>query len=525
MRLLRRIASITTGLGLWALGPGCSVILDFPQCVDDVDCTNAEGAELVCRNSECVEPISPSSIPCMSDADCEAAFDDTVICAVGNVCAGLTTQRCELRIRPDGIAPQDVVYLGSILPSTGSYEVQTEPLENAIQLAVEDFNSTTSLPGGRKVGWVACDSQGDPALAAEAAGDLVAAGVTAIVGPGLSEEMIDVANVTAAAGALIVSPTASAQVLGQLNDRDLVWRTVGSDAVQVQGIVDRIAMLDPAPERVFALVKNDLYGDGLLDAIMSPLAGVLPPSGLGVARYSTIDSFDTNEELLAEYGGRVAIAFDRQPDVLLVLGSVEARELVLFYLEAWAGTDPQPPLPRFMVSSEAVPVLEGIVDGVSDNFKTTLMSKLEGITHASIDSDNYEPFEIRYTIRFDGDPGINAGLAYDAAMALLLAHSVTSGPATGAELAGGLGRLADPAGVSISFGGGLSFIDTVQQALTAGDGVNLRGVSGQLGFDADSGDLPRDLTGWDVEALSGTTRPILRARRHYDRTSGAWSDL
>ncbi|MCA9709746.1 MAG: ABC transporter substrate-binding protein [Myxococcales bacterium] len=520
----RRLASITAGLGLLT-SLGCSVVLDFPQCVEDVDCTNTQGVELVCRDGQCVEPIPPSTVACTADADCAAAFDDTVICGVGGVCAALTTARCELIVRPEGVDSSGLVYLGSILPRTGTYAVLGEPMHDAVQLAVEDFNSATTLAGGRKVAWVGCDSQGDPAEAAAAARELVAAGVTAIVGPGLSAETIDVANVTAAANALLMSPSASAQVLAQLNDQDLVWRTTGNDGTQAAGIAARIASLDPVPQRVFALVKNDLYGEGLIDGLSPRLADVLPTNGLGTALYSPIESFDTSEALLAEYGARVALAFDREPDVIVVLGSVEARELVLFYLEAWAGADPRPPLPRFIVSSEAVPMLEGIVEGVSDNFKPTLMASLEGVSHDALDPDNYEPFEVRYSIRFDRDAGINAGLAYDAAMMLLLAHGASSGPSGGAELAAALGRLADPAGVSITFDEGLGFIRTVLEALQAGDSVHLQGISGTLDFDLGSGDLPRDLTGWNVEAVSGTTRPILRARRHYDRAAGTWADL
>lgn len=529
MRMPRRVASLTVGLGLLAglgLDSGCSVVLDFPQCVEDVDCTNTQGAVLECRNNECVEPIPPSTVACASDSDCEAAFDDTVICGVGNVCAALTTEHCEQRIRPEGVAPEAIVYIGSILPRTGTYAAFGQPLENGVQLAVEDFNANASLPGGRKLGWVACDSQGKASEAADAARELVAAGITAVVGPGLSEETIDVANVTAAAGALLISPTASAQVLGQLNDNGLVWRTTGNDSTQAAGIAARIAGLEPAPERVFALVKDDLYGEGLIEALAPRLSDILPTDSLGTALYSDLSTFENTEALRTEYGARVAIAFDRDPDVIVVLGSVEARELVLFYLEAWAGVDPRPPLPRFILSSEAVPALEQIVEGVSDNFKASLMANLEGVTHFTIDPDNYEPFEIRYMIRFDGDAGLDAGLAYDAAMTVMLALSALEpGQTSGSQIAEAIGRLADKSAAAVSFGEGLSFIGTVQQALDGGQNVDIRGVSGELDFDLQSGDVPRDLTGWDVEAVSGTTRPIIRARRRYDRASGTWSDL
>src|SRR5690606_18998454 len=127
--------------------------------------------------------------------------------------------------------------------------------------------------------------------------------------------------------------------------------------------------------------------------------------------------------------------------------------------------------------------------------------------------------------------GLNAGLAYDATMTVLLALSaLPAGDGSGAELAEAIGRLADPSGTPISFGQGASFIGAVQQALSAGDSVDLRGVSGELDYVLDTGDLRRELTGWDVEPISGTTAPRLRARRRYaldpaPAVTGTWMDL
>jgi ABC-type branched-subunit amino acid transport system substrate-binding protein len=377
---------------------------------------------------------------------------------------------------------------------------------------------------------VACDSQGRSDDAAAATRELVEAGITAIVGPALSSEAIAVANTTAPADVLLMSPTASARVIAQLNDQGLVWRTIGNDAVQAAGIADRIAGLEPLPGRVMAMVKDDLYGQTLIDDLAPRLADVLPDNSVGTLVYSDLDAFDDTEELLSQYGSRVAAAFDAEPDVIVILGSVEARELVLFYLEAWANADPRPTLPRFIVSSEAVPVLEPIVSGVSESFRPTLMASLEGVTHATRDDDAYAQWEVRYGIRFpDTAAGLEAGLAYDATMTVLLALSaLPAGEHGGSEIAQALPRLADPGGAEVAFGDGLSFIETVQQALEAGDDVRLRGVSGLLDFDLDTGDARRDLDGWDVENVSGS--PRLRANRRYvldpaPAVTGTWMDL
>lgn len=531
MRRARSIAWIAAGLGLGA-APSCSLVLDFPQCVEDLDCTNVQGVELVCRNSECVLPTPPSDIACNADADCVEAFDESVVCGTGQVCAPLQTSRCELRIQPEGVSPDEIVYIGSILPRTGTYSSIGVPLENAVQLAVEDFNSTTTLPGGKRVGWVACDSQGRIAEARAAAQELVAADIQAVVGPGLSNETIEVANITANAGVFLMSPSASARVLGQLVDLGLVWRTAGNDGVQAAGIADRIAAMDPPPQVVVALAKNDVYGQGLIEDLAPRLSGVLPPDGLGTLLVSPLDEFDSEQALLSEYGARVATTFELDPDVIVLLGSVEARELMLFYLDAWSGADPRPALPTFLLSSEAVPVAESIVEGVSEGFRGTLMERMEGVAHRTRDPDNYGPFEIRYEIRFPTEEaGLSAGLAYDATMASLLALSaLPGGEGSGTEIAAAMARIADPAGVAVSFGQGLSFLTEVQAVIESGGNVNLRGVSGALDFDLESGDVRRELTGFDLEPIAGTTSPRLTARRRYEldpapAVTGTWVDL
>jgi hypothetical protein len=45
-------------------------------------------------------------------------------------------------------------------PLSPPYDTLTVPLQNAVQLAIEDYNATTDLPGGNKVAWIACDDHG-----------------------------------------------------------------------------------------------------------------------------------------------------------------------------------------------------------------------------------------------------------------------------------------------------------------------------------------------------------------------------
>src|SRR5690606_18405707 len=123
---------------------------------------------------------------------------------------------------PEGASRDKVVFLGSIIPVNPPYDAITVPLQNAINLAVEDFNTTTELQGGRKVAWVVCDDGGRSDNAVAAAKHLTETlGAPAIIGPVFSESVLKIAqDVTIPAGAFVITPTASSEQLTTLGDKN-----------------------------------------------------------------------------------------------------------------------------------------------------------------------------------------------------------------------------------------------------------------------------------------------------------------
>jgi ABC-type branched-subunit amino acid transport system substrate-binding protein len=516
-------------LGGWA----CSFVVDLRQCRDDADCLD-EGRDLVCdAESRCVPRPDPAEVECELSSECVDRFDAEHVCGPSGHCAALATPRCSIVHGPADADPDDVVWIGSILATSPPYQTLVLPLQNAVQLAIEDFNGATSLGGGKKVGWIGCDSGGTVEGALEAAEHLVRdVGVPAVVGPTFSETTTAVATgVTIPSRVFLMTPTATHPSITDLDDDGLVWRTITSDVHQAEAVADRLPLLDPPASRVLLLGKDDAYGRGLVSSVSSLLSERSPGAAVATLIYDNPARFANQEELLSSYGAIVGTGYQHRADTIVIAGTSEAHELALFYLQAWSNDPDAPALPRFVVTHGGVPVLESIVKNVAEGFRPTLMPRLEGTSPVISDPENFAAYNIRYMIRFDDQEAItSSSLSYDATMVTLLAMVAADaeGSIGGPEIAGAMSRLVE--GTLVSFGDP-GFVTQARDRLVAGDSVDLRGVSGALDFDLATGDVRTDLVGWGVVPRSGTTDvPLLSPLRMYvlddpPATGGTWQDL
>lgn len=525
------LAGSLAGLG------ACSFSLDWPQCRNKEDCDQGGDAPPQTCNEE-QRCVPTADLPCTSNEACAEDFGDDYVCGVGERCISALTEECRAVHWPEGTSRDKVVFMGSIIPVNPPYDAITVPLQNAINLAVEDFNDTTELQGGRKVAWVECDDGGRPDKAVAAATHLTAElGAPAILGPVFSEAVLKIAQeVTIPAGAFVITPTASSEQLTTLSDDNLVWRTVPSDVFQASAIRDYILGLDPLPESLVILAKDDAYGNGILAGILDPVGGLPMVNAL---LYPDPTSFASTEDLLSSYGQIIGQAFGSSPDTILIIGTSEAANLIAGYIQAWALVNPLPPLPRFLLSHGAVPVMEQVVEQFAApeqmGLRAALIPQIKATSPIIQDAENFAAFNIRYSIRFSNlEPLTTASLSYDAALVTMLAMATVPGDdaVSGARIAEGMARLVDKAGVAVSFGGtGLAFIKTARDTLVAGASVDLRGVSGPLDFDLATGEVRANLIGWDLVAKDGTVDvPTIHQDRVYllnppPAVDGTWMDL
>ena len=222
---------------------GCSAVLDFGECSRFQDC-QGRGIGFVCRDSMCVAP--PADL-----------YDDKGQFA----CRVYPTDPPAILIDPD------TRVLGALLPLS---ESDGPPMEDAARLAVDQINGVGGVEG-HKLLLVSCNDKGSGDYGPVVADYLVnLAGVKAIVGGSYSGATIAMATKVAIPGdAVMVSPSASSPAISDLDDHDLIWRLVPSDAFQGQAMGEFIRQQDL--RNVAILYKNDAYGTGLHDAFVAKM--------------------------------------------------------------------------------------------------------------------------------------------------------------------------------------------------------------------------------------------------------------
>lgn len=565
-RIVRR-AALSLALGL-PLGAACSLALDLDAstpCTSSGECMYTTG-QGTCVGGFCQPPgttsqdtddsttagpgtlTDPSSTTVGIDSSGTTTGDTTAEesttgptvctlnsecqddqrCGSAGLCINLLSAECDILEWPDE-GHDDVVFLGSIMSTSGIFADLVQPLENAFQLAVEDFNATATLQDGSKIAWVGCDASAGEA-AAQAAAEHLRDNVEtpAIVGPIFSEQARQIAEeVTVPAGIFVISPTASAPSLSNFDDDNLLWRVTPNDVYQGNALDDRFTIdLSPTPERLLVLNKDDAYGNELRDLIQTQLVTDIPT--VYFASYPGPETFASQEDLLNSYGEVLGIAMG-QPGIaqtagaynspddhythVLILGTSEAEAFIVSYLGIWATNYTFAPFPLITTSHGAVPKLPDIVSNVGiapgtealAPLRPLLFSSVRGTSPNIFDLNNFTAFNIRYRIRFnDQDAITSSSLGYDAAMATMFSM-VTVPPdqdITGAAIAAGMASLTDPVGEPISFGDPVAvFVQDARNALASGGTVDLQGVSGALDWDPDNGEIRADVLGW---RLGGT---------------------
>lgn len=581
---------------------GCSLALDFTECTANSDCMTAEGEQGTCEAGKCVAPSGDSNdettgpgpdseattpdsptttstseppttgettvdvtvtststsptdttdpttdtttgdLACALTSECEGSLGDGFVCIEG-ACVNALSSECTKLVWPSVGTHDKVVFIGSIIPATPPYDSLTLPLQNALQLAIADYNKTTDLPGGHRIAWISCDDKGKVDRAIAAAQHLTGAlKIQAIVGPIFSEQVIDVAEqVTIDAGAFLVTPTATAKEITTLVDDGLVWRMISSDVYQSNAVADRVLELEmPVTTKLSLLHKDDAYGNGIASGVVKRL---MAPLGDGLDLYPYPDPVSKPpDQIMEDYALILSQAWGpmgAHPDTIVLAGTSEVRDLILGVLLLWSSENPPPPLPRFIVTHGAVPSMEDVVnnDGVPAMLKQPLMSLLTGTAPVIFDPQNFASFNARYKLVFNEQDAITpTSLSYDAGMMVMFAMAaVPMGEAiTGAAIRDNITKLQDPMGTKVSFGDvnglDLTFIKTAHNALVNGNTVDLKGVSGELEFDLVTGEVRTDVIGWGlVPKMGDPNTPVLTPLQIYvlqDPPSemGMWVDL
>jgi branched-chain amino acid transport system substrate-binding protein len=514
-------------LVLAMLACGCSLLVGQSQvqCTTNQDCVargfDAGGAPITCFNTVCVGPgVGP---PCTTNSDCITRNGGApAICRKDTQqCVALLSTQC-IKVYGDP-SNDDAIVLGSIFTLSGVDQSSGVPRTQSVELAIDDFTQTiVGLPGGsdgkpRPLVLVECDDAEDNTLATNAASDLIAMGVPAIIGPGASGLVTAVVqNATIPAGVFLITPSATSATLSGLSP--LVWRTAPSDNLQAVAMQDQVGALETlftsqnptiTKLKLAVVYQNNTYGTGLSTSLSTGLmlngALVSAPSNVGLYFPLSYDATTLDPSAAA---AQVVSDVD---DLLVGIGTSEIITGFLTPVEAtWPSASPRP-LYLFSDAGEKPELLTA----------TTGNNPLRQRVRGTVPGTNNPLFQT-FSLQFQGKYGAPAEVfgmagAYDSLYLIAYGLVVTaSAPVTGSALSTSMAKMVGGQLAPV----GASNIKSAIQVLESGNAIQINGASGPLHFDLSTHEAPSDITVWCV-SLDGGGNPIFASSgRYYDSTSG-----
>lgn len=459
-------------------------IMGGASCQDSEDCD--EG--FVCGpDDRCID----SSAQCQIDADCEEIMGSDGVCNNG-LCEGptdLTGGPCQRLYGPVG--EDDVFLVGAVLQLSGVGAGFGQPMLDSMRIAKRDINGIGGVDG-RKIGIIACDTEGRDSIARDGANHLIDVGVSSIIGMN-SSQVIDIGpSTTVPAEVLLMSPSATATTISNLNDNNLIWRTAPSDEAQsiaLAGLINHVVeTVLPArgieEPKVTLLVRNqDRWATGHRDHLSGNLNSEITSGGNDRFSIHNFDNVGAGDP--ADYTGTAAdvAAEEVAPDLVVVLGSADSWTII-DHLEVLLDNEP------LYIGGDA---MKNAAEAEQAN--ADLENRIWGTGPLSVAEIGYEPYSI-FRLKFLGELNDEpnnyqfVANAFDAMYAV--AFAAASGGFTGPEIAEGLANLSDGNDIDPRSSDAQQAIQT----LSGGGSINYRGASGPLNFNESGDPEPMPIALW-----------------------------
>lgn len=465
-------------LGL--LNAGCSVLLDFSECKSNDDCAGA-----VCLKGVCERPA------CTTVDEC-SAHGAEFSCVRGS-CFAVDEDVCTVdqELEPTS---GEVLHIGALFPFTGRNEVKAEATYNGAKAALEQINNSHDGVRGVHLSMIRCDTENNAETAVEAGRYLIeTVGVQSVIGSISSSETLAVANdVAIDAGTVMISPASTSPAISALDDRDLVWRTIASDALQgpaLAWLVDK-----NGHQKVLVLRVQSAYGDGLFDAFVG--SGIIDADRLTSLSYTVDAEGNLESESIVDAATDLLVGDGYLPDAIVIMGSVESQQLIFALDDTFFSELPEEDKPHWVLSEAGRDV------GLLDARYSDVWPRIQGTIIQTVQSEVYDAFRLRFESRFNLNVEDHpfADKAFDAAWLLALAHGSYDDPiaTSGEDLAARLAFTFQ--GDKFAPGDNLK---TALDELASGGSIDYEGASGPVDFLRSTGDVSSDIASWAITTDAG----------------------
>ncbi len=370
-------------------------------------------------------------------------------------------------------AADDKVKIGSLMAMSGALASYGPPINNGVVLASKHLNEAGGVLG-KEVEIVTRDSKTDPTSGVDAAKKLVDVdGVNAFVGALSSGVTLPVAeSVSIPEEVVQISPSATTPQLTNLEDKDYVFRTVPSDALQ--GVIIGQLALDLDYSKLSMIYVNNDYGKGLADAAGNWFGD---KGGKVLAKVPY-------EKGKASYRGELEEATAQNPEVLILIGYPENGANILRQAISGGYID-EFIFPDGMQAPEII-----------ENVGAQYLNGTFGTAPGSKDTPSAKTFEETYTEEFGSTPPKPFMTnAYDAAAVISLAMQ-KAGSTDSEAIKNNLRDVANPPGEKVY--AGPDEFEKAFQLLENGEEINYEGAGGTVNFNAD-GDVVSPIQVWKIE--------------------------
>ena len=352
-----------------------------------------------------------------------------------------------------------IAFLGGF---TGPIESLTPNIKAGSDLAASNINDAGGVLSGKKitvpVGDTTCV---DATVAANAADRLVnSENVTAIVGALCSGSTISAANNAAIpANVVMVSPASTSPAVSEIDDNDLVFRTVPSDSFQGESLAKLLKSKGMDPIAITYI--NNEYGKGFAKALSTGF------SALG----GTVAASEAHEDGKADYRAEIGSLASSGAPHLVVLAYADGSGQTIIR-QAVEGGD----FTSF-VGGDGM-VSQSLIDGIgADALEGMILTQAGSPAGTGLDKYN------SLLSAAGMEDGIYTGQAYDATFLLALAVQ-QKGSADRAGLSAALRTVSSPPGTMIYPGEWAK----AAKILASGGDVNYEGATGGHDFN-ENGDV------------------------------------
>jgi neutral amino acid transport system substrate-binding protein len=443
-----------------------------------------------------------------------------IVAAAGTACVWGPTACSSSSSGPPAGTPDaavSVITIGMSNPRTGGLEGLGKGLQDTITVAQQQINQVGVL--GMQVSFDIRDDASDATQAVAVAQQLVAEGVSGLLGPISSGEAVKVIDVTYPAKVVTISATATSPLLtsAQPQQDRYFFRTAPPDDLQGRAIVkfvrDGIApfaadagapgdggtapMLGGTCHNTFIVNGDDAYGNALGDVVANTFKN---SASMVLGR----DKVPTTVQ--SDYMTVVNDVVSAHPDCLVLIAYSDVGAKLLRQLNAAIVADTGHDWSKFFVSgsdgeydSKFIP--NGQQDPADPKSANSTWRCYGTTADPAPDTPEFASFKDIWHQSSPGqDPPAYGANQYDAAVVLALAIHQAGTATDGTKIRDALYKVANPPGTA--FGPG-QFVDAVN-AISKGIDIDYDGASGNCNFDS-YGNVTSDYIVWQVQKQADGT--------------------